>query len=110
MKKNNLLENEQFLIDKGLAHHKNGDLENAENLYRDVLKINPNSFDAMNLLGSIEGQKNNYVESLNLFDKAVSINPNNASIYNNKANVLISLGRHNEALDNYNYAISLNPK
>ena len=110
MKKNNLLEKEQFLIDKGLAHHKNGDLENAENLYRDVLNINPNSFDALNLLGSIEGQKNNYVESLNLFDKAVSINPNNASIYNNKANVLISLGRHNEALDNYNYAISLNPK
>jgi predicted O-linked N-acetylglucosamine transferase (SPINDLY family) len=109
-KKINLLENEPSLIDKGLAHHKNGDLEKAENLYREVLKINPNSFDALNLLGSIEGKKNNYEESLNLFDKAVSINPNNESIYNNRANVLISLGRHNEALDNYNYAISLNPK
>ena len=108
--KKKLQENEQILIDNGLAFHKLENLEQAENLYREVLKINPRSFDALNLLGSIEGQRNNYVESLDLFNSAISVNPNEASIYNNKANVLISLEKYQEALDNYDQAISLNPK
>ena len=56
--KKNLTVKETF--DLAFKHHKKNDFEVAENLYKDVLKLNPNHFETIYLLGSLSLQKKDF--------------------------------------------------
>ena len=47
--------NEDF--QKGLNFHQNGNLDQAEIKYKNVLSVNSNHFDSLHLLGVINSQK-----------------------------------------------------
>ena len=63
----------QTPLSKAMAFHQNGKLEAAEEVYKEILKSNPKSFDALHLLGVIAGQKGNDELAIDLISKAITI-------------------------------------
>lgn len=81
----------------------------AQEIYRQVLAIHPQHFDALHLLGVIAYQTGNHPQALGLIDRAIAIYPHNAASYSNRGNALLALSRSDEALDSYDRAIELKP-
>ncbi|MDG1165939.1 MAG: tetratricopeptide repeat protein, partial [Porticoccaceae bacterium] len=63
------------ILQEGIKAHKNGDLQNAERLYREILQFSPLHPDANHNLGLIAVSTNNSHASLPLFKTALSVNP-----------------------------------
>jgi len=80
-------------LSKALLLHRQGRLSEAKSQYEQILKLDPNHFDAVNLLATLFAQTRNFQVALDLFDKAISIDPGFALTYNNRGNVLLTLKR-----------------
>jgi len=107
MDKKNLTTKETF--DLAVQNQKKNNFQVAENLYKKVLKINPNHFGSVFLLGSLYAQSNNFDRAKQLLYKAIQINPNFADAHNNLANVLKELKEPKKAITCYEKAIQINP-
>ena len=94
---------------EGLALHQNGNLAHAQELYEEVLNLQPNHFDALHFLGVIAYQAGNSTLAVKLIDKAIAINPSNAVSYSNRGMALQDLRRFEEALLSFNQALLLQP-
>jgi protein O-GlcNAc transferase len=94
---------------KAVALHQQGQLGQAEPLYRAILKQAPDHFDALHLLGVIEYQRKNYEAAVELIGRALQLNQNFASAYLNIGLALTGLQRHAEALANYDRVLALRP-
>ena len=97
----------QALFNEGLALHQKGRLAEAKVIYEKLLKIQPQHFDALHLLGVVAIQTKNHSIAVQLIDKAIAINPIHAAAYNNCGNALQELKRSDEALARYDQAIKL---
>lgn len=91
------------------ALHQQGLLDQAENLYKEILQSEPQHFDGLQLLATIAVQRNNLQAAIDLFDQAIKINPLSASVFNNRGNALLDLKRLEQALDSYDRAIKIQP-
>jgi protein O-GlcNAc transferase len=96
-------------LQKAVALHQRGQLIEAEQIYRNILKVAPSSFDATHLLGVVLLQRRQLVEGEQLIARALKINPNDPSALNNRGNALRDLRRFDEALASYDKAIALKP-
>jgi len=94
---------------QGLALHQEGRLAEAQEIYRQVLKIQPEHYDALHLLGVISYQTGNLLQAVELIGRAIELNPNNAAAYSNHGLALQGLRRPDEALDSYDRALRLKP-
>ncbi len=99
----------QTIIEKAISAHENGKLEEAETLYRNILKENPNLDNVHNNLGLILLSFGKYEEAELSLKKAININPNSANTLNNLGVVMKNLNRLNEAEINLKKAIKINP-
>ena len=97
----------QALFNEGLALHQKERLAEAKVIYEKLLKIQPQHFDALHLLGVVAIQTKNHLIAVQLIDKAIAINPIHAAAYNNCGNALQELKRSDEALARYDQAIKL---
>jgi predicted O-linked N-acetylglucosamine transferase (SPINDLY family) len=97
------------IFQKAYSFHQQGDLVNAQILYKQVLSIDPNHFEALNLLGVIEAKNKNTQAAISLLEKAIAVQPNNAVSYYNYGLLLKDVGQLAEADRSYSKAISLNP-
>ena len=104
--KNFILE-EKFLL--ALKNHKENNLEIAQNLYGQVLEINPNYFHAHNNLGSLLQLLGDYQKAIGCYEKAIQINPNNTAVYYNLAAAFKELGKYQKALGCYEKATEIDP-
>ena len=107
MIKKKLTLNETFIL--AFENHKKNNLENAENLYKEVLKMNPNHFESILHLGTLLGQTNKPDLAKSFFQKAIQINPNDIKIHNNLGMIFQKLGEHQAAINSFEKAISINP-
>ncbi|HMI97151.1 MAG TPA: tetratricopeptide repeat protein [Micropepsaceae bacterium] len=89
----------------GTALHQAGRLDEAERLYRQVLRTAPDQADALQFLGILMAQKGNPLEAAELIDRAISADPSNAGAYYNRGNVLLDLQRFDEAVESYDSAL-----
>jgi predicted O-linked N-acetylglucosamine transferase (SPINDLY family) len=96
-------------LDSAIEFHQKGFLNNAQKQYENIIKFDPNNFQAIHLLGVIFFQKKNYLKSIKLINKSININPNNFSAYNNLGNVFRELKKYADAIKAYNKAIEINP-
>ena len=85
-----------------------GRLGQSREILENVVKLNPNQFDAFNLLGIIAAQLKELELAEELFDKAIKLNPNKSTFYCNRGNVLKELKLYDKALIQYDKAIVLN--
>ncbi len=103
-------EHAQQLINKGVQHHQQQDLDAAEHLYRKVLNAFPEQPDAMHLLGVVAKQRRQYVESISLIEQAIELNPNgenSADYHNNCAEAYRANFQYDQAFRHYQQALTL---
>lgn len=97
----------QTLLQQALRHHQQAQFHLAEDLYRQVLQLDAQQFDAWHLLGVISQQKGDYDSAVQLFGKALSIDASQAKLHCNLGSSLQALGRSEDALACYERALAL---
>lgn len=98
-----------LMFQQALALHEQGQFDEAENLYRQILETAPQNPDVLNLLGLVAQAKGIHNEAVELFYKAVCKAPTHAPFYFNLALSLDLWGKPHEALDNYRKALKIDP-
>ncbi len=94
---------------QALAFHQKGQLAEAQALYEEVIKKQPNHVDALHFLGIIFYQSNQFQQAVDCIDQAIKINPNNAAFYSNRGAALQELKQFSAAIESYDLAIQLRP-
>ncbi|HEX4177189.1 MAG TPA: tetratricopeptide repeat protein, partial [Rhizomicrobium sp.] len=97
------------LYDQASALHRGGRLAEAEQVYRQILAADFESFAAQHMLGVLAAQTGRHDEALERIAAAVKINPGDAGALVNLANVLSLKGRFAEAVAHYDRALALRP-
>ena len=105
----NLDNNLAMMVNSAIASHRAGKLAEAESLYRSVLSVKPDQFEALHFLGLIEAQRGNLVEADRLLAQSLKVNSQRAEAYTNHARVLINLKRAEDALACCDKALALQP-
>ena len=90
-------------------HFQNGKISEAKDICIDILKTEPNNYNALYLLGVIEFQTKNYLKSVEIIAKTIEINPNNSEYYNFKGIALVHLNKFEEAIQSWSKAIETDP-
>ena len=90
-------------------HHKEGRHDEAERLYRELLRESPDNVDAMRLLAGILTRKSETDESEALLQRAVSLAPDYALAFLDLGQIYHEQHRYGEALDCFQRACRLQP-
>ena len=85
-------------LQAAVALHNQGELDQAEVIYRSVLAVDDNNFYALRFLGCLCRMKGLYIEGIKLLRKAVSLRPSDADCLCNLGNTLADSGSHQEAI------------
>lgn len=88
---------------------RSGDLERAEHIFREILKVQPNNVSALHFTGLIHYRRKEYESSIRYIQEALRFGPDYADAYNNLGIVLQEIGQLDEAIPSYQKAIQLNP-
>lgn len=97
------------LLDHAFEQHQAGRLAEAETLYRNILARDPQSVDALHLLGVIFHQTGKYTESAELIGRAAGLAPKNPAIHSNLGEAQRLLGRLDESVASLRRALALQP-
>ena len=98
------------LLQEGLAAHAEGDLETAEDIYLEVIRLDPQNEFAHYNLGVIEHGRGRLGEAAARYRTALSIDPNFVSALFNLAIARAELGDANEAIELYERIIEIEPE
>ena len=85
------------------------DFNSAENKILNLIKIYPESFDLLNLLGLCFVSKNYIIKGIACYKSAIRIKPNFAQAYNNLGLAFKSIGKIEDATKCYENAIKFKP-
>jgi protein O-GlcNAc transferase len=104
---------DSFCIDiafnAALQQHQSGQLDKAEELYKNILHTNPSHASSLHLLGLIAYQGGKTDVAAKLISKAVEINPESAVYLNDMGVALNEQGKTNNAIACYEKAVEINP-
>ena len=92
---------------QGVRHHQAGELQQAADLYREVLTIDPRHADSRHLLGMIALQVGQADAALACFDEAIRLQPRSADYHNSRGKSLRELRRLGEAEAAFREALRL---
>lgn len=95
------------ILDSAYFNFHQGQLQQAEQLCRQVLHVSSKNFEAMHLLGLLFQHANQWPMAEAWLTKALEIDPNNAEAHCNLATVKESLGKLNDARRHFERAIKL---
>src|SRR5208337_1362163 len=98
---------EAFAI--AVQHHQAGRLQAAEQIYRQILAIEPNHADAIHLLGVIAGQVGKHEVAVEYIGRAIGLQGNEAAFHDNLGEAYRALHRTSEAVACYRRALELKP-
>ena len=99
----------QQALDLGVEHQNAGRLAEAENVYQQILKGNPNQPVALRLLGTVAYQLGKSEAAVEFITKAITINPNDAEAHNNLGRALRELGQLDAAVASCRRALTITP-
>ena len=97
------------MFQQAIGLHQQGLLREAQTIYEQIIKMQPNHFDALDLLATIAAQTKNFEKAVDLWSKAIKSNPNDAATYSNQGLALHELNRFESAIASYDQAIKLKP-
>ena len=107
MDKKNLTTEETFVL--AVQNHSKNNLQVAENLYKEILKTNPNHVSTHNNLGLVFQKLGELQKAISSYQKAIEIQPNYAIAHNNLGIALKELRDYKKAIGCYEKAIQINP-
>ena len=97
------------MIEEGLNKLKNREVLTALNIFKKLIKLNPNDGDILFFLGNIYYELNDLKKSLFYLKKSLEKYPNSEAIVNNYAITLQSLGKIDKAKKLFLKLIQSNP-
>jgi tetratricopeptide (TPR) repeat protein len=104
-----LLARVRATLARGLELHQAGKLREAERLYRKVLTLHPEHFDALHMLGVVALQDGRAGYAIDLIERALRQNSDSAAAHGNLAAALTQSGRLDEAIAAHQRHIGLHP-
>ena len=107
MDEKNLTVKETFAL--AVQNHQENNLQVAGNLYKKILKTNPNHFGSIFYLGTLFVLTERFELAKPLLQKAIQINPNYAPAHNNLGAALKELGEYQKAINYCQKAIQIQP-
>lgn len=90
--------------------HRRGALDDAQTLYRRVLRLAPRNADANHFLGVLLHQKGRSEEAWPLIERSLAVNGKLADWHSNAGNVLLEMGRLDDAAQAYERSAELAPE
>ncbi len=96
-------------IESAFGYYQAGDLQKAEEVYREILAQEPDNVDALHFLGILCYQKKNYDSAISYIKQALQINPGLEDAHYNLGIVLQDSGQLDEAIAQYQKAVEINP-
>jgi len=96
-------------IQKAVDHHRAGHLDQAGELYEQVLQDQPENPIVLHSLGTLAYQRGQFEAAVDLLGRAVEANCGIAQFHNTLGIALEAVGKPQEAIDAYQQAISLRP-
>lgn len=99
----------QQTMQRAVDFHRNGELIQAENLYRQVIRLDPHHADACNLLGISCHQRQMAPEAIRYIRQAVELNQTAAPYHCNLGMAYRGAGDLQAAVASYRTALSLQP-
>ncbi|QGZ40956.1 putative TPR repeat methyltransferase [Pseudoduganella flava] len=97
------------LLRQAVVHHQQGEFAQAEALYAQVLRHDPDNFDALHLSGVSARQRGDAAQALDLIGRAIALDPSRAIAHCNFGAALQDAGRDADALASYEHALRLQP-
>ncbi len=94
---------------RAIALHGAGRLQEAEQCYRHMVKVQPDHYDSLHMLGVIHHQRGDHEQAVGQIDFALRINPELAAAHGSRGIALHQLGRFDEAVASYDRAIARAP-
>ncbi len=101
--------NEDSTFARAVALHQRGDTGSAQQLYQQILRLQPRHAGALHLLGVIHLQRGELAEALAACTAALAIDPRNPAAYQTQGDALHDLERHAEAVAAYDHCLALDP-
>lgn len=98
-----------LMFQKAVELQQNGALNEAEQLYRQILETTPDNADVLNLLGLIAQTKGLHSEAVSYFYRAAAAAPKHFPIFFNLGISLSAIGRPIEAIESYKKVLELKP-
>lgn len=95
------------LLQQAIVKHQQGFLQQAEDLYVQVLQIDAQQFDALHMIGLIAKQRGDTQSALNFFAKAIQSNPRDARVHCNLGATFQQIGNSKQALACYDLALAI---
>ncbi len=103
----------QMKIDKAFQlayqYYQSGDLNQASNVYKKILRVQLGNIDALHFLGGICYKLGDYDSSINYIKKELQLNQPSAEAYNKLGNIMKKKGMLEEAINYYQKALQINP-
>ena len=99
----------QETFDLAVKNHRENKIDFAQELYNQVLKIEPNHTGANNNLGLIFQKLGENQKAKECYENAIKINPNYLIALNNLGVIFKDLGENQKAKECYEKAIKINP-
>src|ERR1700692_257169 len=78
--------------------HQRGELEKAANIYRQILKNDPDNFQALHYLGIVEATFGNFGRAKSLITRSLNSQPTNIHFVENYATILFQSKDYESAL------------
>jgi predicted TPR repeat methyltransferase len=104
----------EVTLDEGMAmavlFQRNGQLKDAESVYRKILEVAPDHAGALHYYGVLAHQQGRSDEALRLIESSLAIVPDFADGHSNLGIIFKALGRLDEAVVAYRRAIELDPR
>ena len=98
------------MLEKGIQRHAAGDISGAAAIYKEVLAQDPKNAQALNLLGVVALQNEDYPEAIRLIRESIAIDDKNPGYFNNLGQALYAAGDVVEAEESYRRALKGNPQ
>ena len=96
-------------IQSALRNYQAGDLQQAENISKQILDVQSDHILAINLLGIIHYQLKNYDSAIQYMKKLIALNPNNAQAYYILGHSMQEKKQLDESITYYQKALQHNP-
>jgi len=100
----------QPLLNEAMAHHQAGRLQEAEQLYQQILRVDPDHDEALHDLGLLAYRVGKHDRASELIGQAIQRNPRNALYHFNLGVVRHKQSRLDDAVAAYERAVTLNPQ
>jgi tetratricopeptide (TPR) repeat protein len=94
---------------QAFAAQQAGDVDKAERLYAAVLRLRPNEFNALHMLGLLNYQRGRFPEALRLIAAALRTDGSSVDAWSNLGLVFHAQGEHAKALTCYDQALAIKP-